>query len=206
MHVTVLITFSLALAIAVALPGPGVFSVVSCAVAHGFKSALAMIAGLVLGDLIYFTCAIAGLAALARSLGEFFYVVKLVGGVYLIWLGVKLWRRARREPQGFETVRVPPPAHRRSFVAGFLVTISNPKVIGFYAGLLPTFIDLGRLTWSEALTMAGIVVLTVATIPALYAYAAARSRRLLGSARSLKVLDRAAGTVLIGAGVAVATR
>ncbi|HVU36686.1 MAG TPA: LysE family translocator [Opitutaceae bacterium] len=206
MHPTVLVTFAVALAIAVALPGPGIFSVVSCAMAHGFRSALAMIVGLVLGDLIYFTLAIAGLAALARSMGEFFYIVKLIGGGYLIWLGVKLWRQSRHAPAQVDVARTVTRSHHRSFVAGFLVTISNPKVIGFYAGLLPTFIDLERLTLTEAFTMAGIVVLTVATIPALYAYAAARSRRFFQSARSLKVLNRTAGTVLIGSGITVATR
>lgn len=206
MHSTVLITFAVALAIAVALPGPGILSVVSCAIAHGFESALAMIAGLVLGDLIYFTFAIGGLAALARSMGEFFYVVKLIGGVYLIWLGVKLWQQSRRERAQVDAAPRVRRGRRRSFVAGFLVTISNPKVIGFYAGLLPTFVDLGRLTLTEALTMAGVVVLTVAAIPALYAYAADRSRRFLTSSKRMKLLDRTAGTVLIASGITVATR
>ncbi len=165
-----------------------------------------MIAGLVLGDLIYFTFAIGGLAALARSMGEFFYVVKLIGGVYLIWLGVKLWQQSRRERAQVEAAPMVRRGRRRSFVAGFLVTISNPKAIGFYAGLLPTFVDLGRLTLMEAFTMAGVVVLTVAAIPALYAYAATRSRRFLTSAKRMKLLDRTAGTVLIASGITVATR
>jgi threonine/homoserine/homoserine lactone efflux protein len=92
MHAPVLIAFAAALAVAVALPGPGIFAVVSCALGRGLRDALALIAGIVVGDLIYFAFAVLGMAALARSMGELFAVVKLAGAAYLIWLGVKLWR------------------------------------------------------------------------------------------------------------------
>ena len=63
MHPTVLAAFAVALAIAVALPGPGIFAVVSCALARGLRAALALIGGIILGDLIYFTLAVLGMAA-----------------------------------------------------------------------------------------------------------------------------------------------
>lgn len=207
MSAPLLFTFAVALSIAVALPGPGIFSIVSCAIGRGFRPALAMTSGIVVGDVIFFTLAVLGLAALARSLGELFFFVKLAGALYLIWLGVKLWRAQPEEAGDAATgAALPQRSYGRDFVAGFLVTISNPKTIGFYAGLLPTFVDLETLTWVNAVAMGGIVVLVVALIPAAYALAAARSRRFFQSARSLRVLNRAAGTMMIGSGITVATR
>lgn len=206
MHGSLLLTFTLALAIAVALPGPGIFSIVSCAIGHGFRHALAMTAGIILGDVIYFSAAVLGMAALARSLGELFFFVKLAGAAYLIWLGLKLWRARPQSPATVEADAAPARGYARSFVAGFLVTISNPKTIGFYAGLLPTFVDLEHLTAVDAAAMGAIVVLVVGLIPAAYAYAAARSRRFFQSTASLKLMNRTAGTMMIGSGITVATR
>jgi threonine/homoserine/homoserine lactone efflux protein len=207
-----LLVFGIALAIAAGIPGPGVLAVVSCAIGRGLKAALVMTCGLVIGDLVYFTAAILGMAALAHSMGELFFIVKLLGAAYLIWLGVKLWR-ARSEPQEV----APSPAdgasngkpRRSSFgtlLGGLGVTLGNPKTIAFYAGLLPTFIDLRQLTLPSALAMAGIVILLVGGIIGTYAVAAARARGFLGNRRYLKLVNRTAGTMMIGAGVTVATQ
>jgi threonine/homoserine/homoserine lactone efflux protein len=185
--------------------------VVSCAIGRGLKSALVMTCGLVIGDLIYFTAAILGMAALAHSMGELFFIVKLMGAAYLIWLGVKLWH-AKVEPQptadAANTVVAAP--QQRGFVSTLLgglgVTLGNPKTIAFYAGLLPTFIDLQHLTLPTALAMASIVVLLVGGIIGAYAVAAAQARGFLGNRRYLKLVNRTAGTMMIGAGVTVATQ
>lgn len=204
MHASVLAAFTIALAIAVALPGPGIFAVVSCALGRGLRAALALIGGIILGDLIYFTLAVLGLAALARSMGEFFVVVKFAGAAYLVWLGFKLWREpvAGTEVAG----KVRPAGYGRSLLGGFMVTIGNPKTIAFYAGLLPTFIDLEKLSAADAVAMGVIVILTVGLIPAAYAMAAASSRRFFRSPARMRILNRTAGTMLIGSGVTVAAR
>jgi threonine/homoserine/homoserine lactone efflux protein len=206
MHLPVLAAFAAALAIAVALPGPGIFAVVSCALGRGLRAALAMIGGIILGDLIYFYLAVLGMAALARSMGEFFIIVKFAGAAYLVWLGIKLWREKPAEPVAADAAEATGVGDRRNLVAGFLVTIGNPKTIAFYAGLLPTFIDLEKLSAGDALAMGVIVILTVGLIPAAYAVAAAASRRFFRSPARLRMLNRTAGTMLIGSGVTVAVR
>jgi threonine/homoserine/homoserine lactone efflux protein len=204
MHLSVLAAFAAALAIAVALPGPGIFAVVSCALGRGLRAALAMIGGIILGDLIYFYLAVLGMAALARSMGEFFIVVKFAGAAYLVWLGLKLWRE---KPADLSASAAPAaPSDGRNLFAGFMVTIGNPKSIAFYAGLLPTFIDLEKLSTGDALAMGGIVILIVGLIPAAYAVAAAASRRFFRSPERMRLLNRTAGTMLIGSGVTVAAR
>ena len=206
MHPSLLAAFAVALAIAVALPGPGIFAVVSCALGRGLRAALAMIGGVIIGDLIYFYLAVLGMAALARSMGEFFVVVKFAGAAYLIWLGYRLWRQPPADPAAVDGPGFAPRDYRRNLLGGFMVTISNPKTIAFYAGLLPTFIDLEKLSAGDATAMGVIVVLVVGAIPAAYAVAAASSRRFFHSPARMRLMNRTAGTMLIGSGVTVAVR
>lgn len=201
-----LAAFAGALAIAVALPGPGIFAVVSCSLGRGLRPALALIGGIVLGDLVFFSLAVLGMAALARSMGEFFVVVKFAGAAYLIWMGIRLWRARPANPAAVASGEPAPRDHRRSLLAGFMVTISNPKTIAFYAGLLPTFIDLEKLSTGTALVMGVIVILTVGLIPAIYAVAAAGSRSFFRSPSRMRLMNRTAGTMLIGSGVTVAAQ
>jgi threonine/homoserine/homoserine lactone efflux protein len=204
MNLTILLAFTVALAVAVAIPGPGIFAVVSCALGRGFREALALITGMILGDLLYFAFAVFGMAALARSMGGFFVIIKLAGAVYLIWLGVKLWRQAPLPMTENGNPPAPPRGFGRSLLGGLIVTLSNPKTIAFYAGLLPTFVDLEKLSAGDALAMGGIVVLTVGLIPAAYAMVASASRRFLARPSRLKFMNRTAGTMMIGTGLAVA--
>lgn len=205
MHVSTLLAFATALAITVAIPGPGILAVVSCAMGRGLRDALGLVGGMIVGDLIFFSGAVFGMAALARSLGTVFVAVKLAGAVYLIWLGVGLWRQ-RAAAQAVAHAPAAPRGVGRSMLGGAAVTLSNPKAIAFYAGLLPTFIDLERLAVVDALAMTGIVVLVVGGISATYAVAVAGSRKFLVHPRRLTVVNRTAGTMMIGAGVSVAVR
>lgn len=204
MHASVLIAFAAALAVVVAVPGPGIFAVVSCAIARGLREALALICGVVMGDLIYFTAAVLGMATLARSMGDAFLGVKIAGAVYLAWLGVRMWRQPPATLEGNGGAAVPPRGFARSALGGLAVTLGNPKAIAFYAGLLPTFVDLERLSRREALAMAAIVVVVVAVIPTAYAVAAAASRRLLGQSSRVRMMNRIAGTMMLGAAIAIA--
>jgi threonine/homoserine/homoserine lactone efflux protein len=205
MQVHVFAVFTLALMIAVATPGPGIFAIVSCALSRGFRDAVAMTCGMVIGDLIYFSLAVLGMAALAHSMGDFFLIVKLVGAAYLVWLGLKLWR-AKVEVAVTDPALPSTHGFGRNLVAGLTVMLSNPKAIAFYAGLLPAVVKLDQLSLGDTLVMGLIVIGVVGGIPTLYALAASRTRRFLGSSRRIKVMNRTAGTMMIGAGVAVASQ
>jgi threonine/homoserine/homoserine lactone efflux protein len=86
--------FSLAIAmfILAATPGPGVFATISRSLASGFVPSLAVIAGIVTGDIIFLLFAIMGLSVIAQAMGNFFVVIKIIGAAYLIFLGIKIWR------------------------------------------------------------------------------------------------------------------
>ena len=88
--------FAIALSIAVATPGPGIFAVVSCAIGRGFRDAVALTCGIVVGDLIFFVLAALGMTVLAHSMGELFLFVKFAGGAYLILAGRQIVAHTHR--------------------------------------------------------------------------------------------------------------
>ena len=204
MPVDVFITFSTAMLILALTPGPGVFASVSQALSSGFRSAFPLIGGLILGDLCFLTLAVFGLSAVAHVLWDLFFLIKLAGGAYLIWLGWRMWTRA---PGSFDEARSG--AGRtggQRFLGGLLITLSNPKVILFYAGFLPTFVDLAALKARDVLVIGALVAVILSVVLAAYAFSASRARRLFRSPRALRNLNRSAGSIMIGAGIVIATR
>lgn len=205
MSISALLTFALAMLLLALSPGPGVFATVAQSLSSGFRSSLDLIAGIVAGDLLFLLAALLGLASAARLLGEFFIVVKLLGGAYLIWLGIRMWVA---RPHGAS----PPIGNqaggrrRERFLSGLGITLGNPKVIVFYAGLLPNFLDVTVFSLPAALMSATVVVVVLGGVMGAYAYGADRARRLFTTPRAVRCLNRGAGTVMIGAGVAIATR
>ena len=202
-----LLAFSLAMLLLAVTPGPGFLMVVARALTGGFAAGLAAIAGLVLGDLVFLVLAALGLSALAAVLGEFFLAVKLLGAAYLIWLGVKTWRRRPALPD-LDRPEAPMTkiSHHRSAALGFFITLGNPKVILFYGALLPTFVDMAALTSGDVMLLSAVVAAVLFAVLGVYAFFAARAGRALRSERALIWLNRMTAGLLVGAGLAVATR
>lgn len=194
----------LALAGAMALlaitPGPGVFATVSRALASGFGHAAVLVLGIVTGDLLFLLLAIYGLAAVAQVLGEFFTVVKYLGGAYLIWLGYRIWTS---KPRAQQVAGVKELSWAANYTSGLVITLGNPKVILFYLGFLPTFLDLHSLTPADVAVAATVVSGVLGAVMLGYAWAAHRARRLFASARAERVMNRSAGGVMMLAGSAL---
>lgn len=187
-----------------ASPGPGVFATVARALASGFRPSLAVISGIVLGDVIFLLFAAFGLSMVARALGNLFFIVKICGGAYLIWLGVRIWFKKPEPVSGGQNVN-----HRSqwgNFATGLVITLSNPKVILFYCGFLPTFFDLSELTPVDLAIIVTIIAIVLGCVLGTYAFLASRARRIFTNGRAVKRLNRAAGGVMVAAGVAIAIR
>lgn len=185
-------------------PGPAVFATIARAMASGLRPAFAFNIGVVLGDIALMLLAVFGLAAVAQAMGDWFVVVKIVGGVYLVWLGWQLWTGEPAEPLPDQFVAAR--QFRRNLVGGFLLTLGNPKAIAFYAAFLPTFIDLRTVNAADIAVIAAVIAGVLTTTNMTYGLLAARARRLFKSRRAMRNLNRGAGTMMIGAGVAVAVR
>ena len=194
----------IAMLISAAIPGPGVFTCIAQAITSGFKDALYVISGILIGNIVFLFVVIFGLVAAAQALGNFFIVIKYLGALYLIWLGGKLWI-SDSDFTSFSNNSLPR-SSTSSFLTGLIVPFSNSSVIFFYISLLPTFIDLSNLSLTDGL----IAVLTISAaffaVLACYSYGAAKARKIFKSRKTLKRFNRGAGTLMIGTGVYVAVQ
>lgn len=197
--------FSLAIALFVlaATPGPGVFATISRSLASGFTPALGVILGIVSGDIIFLLFAVLGMSVVAQIMGKFFVVVKIVGGAYLVFLGLKIWMTG---PASTHRANDNDKIKYGNYLSGLVITLSNPKVILFYCGFLPTFMDLSSLNRSDILIVASVVALVLSSVLTFYAYLANRARLFFSSPRSVKLLNRTAGGVMIATGITIAAK
>lgn len=186
-----------------ASPGPGVFATVSRSLASGFFQAFAVILGIVTGDVVFLLFAVFGMSFIAKAMGGFFVLIRIAGGLYLIYTGIRIWRSS---PDTFNTVEARKGKGYGNYMAGLLITLSNPKVILFYCTFLPTFIDLAGLGMVDILIVALVVSSVLGVVLTVYAYLADRARTLFSSRLSIKRLNRTAGSVMVATGVAIAAK
>jgi threonine/homoserine/homoserine lactone efflux protein len=199
-----LVVFGTALLVAAASPGPGIAALVARVLGRGPRGAVAFSAGLAVGDVVWLACAVVGLAALAEAFHGLFLAIKYGGVAYLAYLAYRIWTApVEARALAAETAREHP---FRLFLAGLALTLGNPKVMVFYLALLPTILDLSRVTvWGFA-ELVGVTLSVLALVFAAYALAAARARRLFTSPKALRALNRATGATMAGAAVAIAAR
>lgn len=196
------LTFAAASAILLALPGPTILLVVSYALAQGRRSAFATILGVTLGDITALTGSMAGLGALLATSADLFTVLKWIGALYLVWLGIKLWR-APIEPAGDPTENATR-SDRAMVLHCWLVTALNPKSIAFFVAFLPQFVDPTRPLVPQMVLM-GVTFVGLAVINALaYALLAGGARERISRPSTLRLVNRLGGSILIGAGVMTA--
>ncbi|MHC3994171.1 LysE family translocator [Thiomicrolovo sp. ZZH C-3] len=193
MSVYDLAAFSAAMFVLAVTPGPGVFITVSKALSSGFKASLPVIAGIIAGDLVFLLAAIYGLAVVAETFAVLFTVIKYAGAAYVIWLGLQLWRTAP------EAVSVSA-SKKYGFLSGLSITLGNPKVILFYLGFLPLFVDLRTLETYDVVLIAVALASILGSVMLFYACSASGARAFFKSERSQKRLNRTAGSVMITTG------
>jgi RhtB (resistance to homoserine/threonine) family protein len=194
-------------ALVIVAPGPDTVLVTKNALIHGRRAALGTSLGVNTGLLIWTVAAALGLAAVVRESAVAFTVLKLVGAVYLVWLGLQALRAARRH-----AVSEPLHATRQSprvgallgFRQGLLSNLANPKIAVFFTGLLPQFVSAREPILEPFLLLGGLFVLMTVVWLSGYALLAVRASALLGRPRVRATLDRVTGVVLVGLGVRLA--
>ena len=195
-----LMAYVAALAIAAAIPGPGIAALVGQSFGGGLPPALCMMAGIALGDVVYLTVAIAGLAAIAQTFASAFLVIKVLGGLYLIYLGYKFWT----SEAGLTKVQaVAGASGAKAFLTGFAVTMGNPKTIVFYLALTPTVMDLKSIGLADWALLCVLTVLVLSAILTPYAMLAAKARAMMAQSDTLVRINRFAATIIGGAGMLI---
>jgi threonine/homoserine/homoserine lactone efflux protein len=183
-------------------PGPAVVYILTRTLAQGRASGLASVAGVALGNLGNAAGAALGLAALFAVSAAAFTVVKWLGALYLIYLGLHLWRQGDA-PAGAPTVRAQ--SHRRVFADGFVVALLNPKTALFFAAFLPQFMNPQGAVLTQTLLLGGLFVAVAASTDLLYVLSASvlapRLQRGMAQARWGR---RIAGSSFIALGLLTA--
>jgi threonine/homoserine/homoserine lactone efflux protein len=202
MTLSSLIIFAAVYFIAVATPGPGVAALVARVLGQGLESVAPFIASYFVGDMFWLFLAAMGLAVVANAFAGVFLAVKLAGAAYLLYLA---WKMATA-PVGLADN--PPPTSRgwRAFLASLSLTLGNPKVMVFFLSIMPLVVDVRTLTLPELVELGLVCGAVIFSTLAFYALAAARARAFLRSTRAMKFVHRAAGGLMAGVAVAVATR
>ncbi|MEE9342551.1 MAG: LysE family translocator [Gammaproteobacteria bacterium] len=180
------------------LPSISVLTVTTRSATSGFLHGAFTALGIVVGDTLFILLAISGLSLLAETMGELFSLVKYAGGVYLIWLGVKLWLAS---PETVNDMGAVDASFVPSFLAGLFVTIGDQKAIFFYLGFLPAFIDLQNISIEETAIIVSVAIVAVGGVKLGYAFVAAKAGNTLKEFKVIKVLNKVAGLILLSIGV-----
>jgi threonine/homoserine/homoserine lactone efflux protein len=201
MTIETALAFVAALLVWIVIPGPAILMIVGRSLSSGFAATLSLIAGILLGDIFYILIVLFGLAAIGQILGEFFFIVRILGALYLIYLGITLWFK---EPEVPLSARIGGSRDGwKSFLAGFGITLGNPKAILFHLGFLPAFFDLSTIGVVDAFAIIAIFLTVLGGALTGYAYLASRARAAFQDPRKMRILNRGSGALLVGVGTAI---
>jgi threonine/homoserine/homoserine lactone efflux protein len=193
------LAFTAAAAVLLIIPGPTILLVVSYALGQGWRTALPMAVGVAFGDFTAMTLSMLGVGALLLASAAVFTVLKWAGAAYLVYLGIRLFRAGstlKAEPRTARSSAVRMAAH------AWLVTALNPKSLTFFIAFLPQFLDRNADFWTQMLIFEATFLALAFSNAFGYALAASRARAAIGNARAIRLLNRAGGTLLVGAGIA----
>ncbi len=178
------------------VPGPTVTVIVANSLRYGARAGLLNVAGTQLGLAVMIGVVILGLASLLEAIGWWFEVLRLAGAAYLIWLGIKLFRAEG----AFDSPEAAPKPRGGFFLQGFVVLMSNPKIVVLFGALFPQFIDPNGNYLEQVLLLGITAMVSAAVFDSIYAISAGRAGAFLSRAR-VRLLSRISGTFLIGGGV-----
>ncbi|MCA1772893.1 MAG: LysE family translocator [Halomonas sp.] len=168
---------------------------------QGVKRALWMMIGELVGVGLVAAAAGVGVAALMLRQPGLFMAFKWVGGAYLAYIGIMMWRSRGRMAIPNELEAGPPAGRWQLALQGFLTAVANPKGWAFFMVLLPPFLDSSR-PLSHQLVLLIAVILTIEFASMLvYATGGKTLRRVLGKSGNVRLLNRIAGTLMIGVGI-----
>lgn len=194
------ISYMAALGLAAAIPGPGMTALVARSVSGGAITGFTMLAGLILGDLIYLSIAVFGLAVIAHTYNSVFTLINWAASLYLCMLAWQFWCH---KPQA---INIDQKATKRelasAWLSGLTITLGNPKTIAFYLAILPLVISLDNVSlqmWGGVLVPLTVFVLF--SVGAIFILAALRIRHLLTSEKAQRLLFRSAGSIMMLAAI-----
>ncbi|MGY6651591.1 LysE family translocator [Amycolatopsis sp. TRM77291] len=200
-----LAAFALASFVLILVPGPAVLFAISRALAYGRRTALMTVLGGAAGSFTAATAVAIGVGAIIQTSAVIYTVIKLAGAAYLVHLGIQAIRHRRALRDAFEA-RAVPISGGRTLVQGFVVGVTNPKTVVFFAAILPQFVDPSAGHAGLQMVVLGAVFATIAlAMDSVWGMAAGAARSWFArSARRLDLIGGAAGLTMMGLGVGLA--
>lgn len=181
------------------IPGPTILTIISYSIAHGKKANIPLILAVALGDSTALALSLLGLGTLLTTSAFWFTVIKWAGGLYLLYLGVKLLRANRTT--AIETTPDLPGSMWKLIANTWLVTALNPKGIIFYVAFLPHFLNTSQPVAPQLWILSGTFVFFAIINATLYAVFASSAREILQSPRAHQRFNLVGGSMLTAAGV-----
>lgn len=205
MNLELYLAFVLATAVLIVIPGPNVTLIVANGMAYGARRALVTVAGTQAAQAVQLVVVALGLASLMAVMAHWFEWLRWFGVAYLLWLGVQRWRA---RPVGEGPADPPGARPRVLFWQGFLVSLTNPKVLFFYAAFFPQFVDPALPAGPQLAVLCASFLVIAALLDGGYAVLAGRARRWIADPKRQRLGNRITGTILIatGAWLALARR
>ncbi|WP_407148375.1 LysE family translocator [Bradyrhizobium sp. ORS 86] len=179
------------------LPGPIVTMVIANGLRYGTRAALTNVLGAQVGLAIVIGTVAVGLTSLMATMGYWFDWVRFAGAAYLVWLGIKL---IRAPVEGISTDETPPPPRGGFFLQGFLVLLSNPKVLVFFGAFIPQFMDMSKPHIPQVALLGVTFMVTAVVTDGAYALLAGRARKFFSKERT-RLMSRISGGFMIGGGI-----
>jgi RhtB (resistance to homoserine/threonine) family protein len=195
-------------AVVIVVPGPDTAVVTKNVLVHGRRAALGTSLGVSAGLSVWTLAAAVGVASVLRASAVAFTVLKLIGALYLVWLGLQALRAAGHMAggeQGSQGTSRPAMGALGGFRQGFFSDLANPKIGIFFTSLLPQFVDPGRPVLLPFMALGAVFVLMTMLWLGAYCLVAARAAETLRRPRVRSMLDRVTGIVLIALGLRLAT-
>lgn len=186
-----------------ATPGPVWVALIARALSGGFHSAWPLALGVVVGDVLWPLVAIFGVSYLVSVYADFMFVLKIIGAIMFVFMGVQLIRKPVKAMEKSDS-RLTRPGMWAGFVAGLLVILSNPKAILFYMGALPSFFDFRTITVWDIVAICSISLIVPLVGNVALAAMVDRMRVFLASPEAIRRLNVVSGVLLIGVGLLIA--
>jgi homoserine/homoserine lactone efflux protein len=179
-------------------PGPAVMCSMAQSTRYGFRSSVAGISGIQLGNFLFFVCIALGIGTLLATATTAFTVLRVLGAIYLFYLGVRIIVSTFRQ-SGARAAQPAGPvaAHHSLFLQGLLIQLTNPKALLFVSALLPQFVEPHR---SVPLQLVVLVFTTIAVdtvVLSSYAFLAQRGVQSFRRSRVSAWLERTFGAALV---------
>jgi len=201
MEMDVYIAFALATAVLIVIPGPIVTLTVANSLRHGSRTGLLTVLGSTTGSAVLLAAGSLGVAWVLELLSDWFIWVRLVGAAYLIYLGLRQWRVSAH---GLEDTVADRGSSKTIFLHGFIVAVTNPKTILFYAAFFPQFLNLSQPAGPQLFIMSMTFVGLAMFFDGCYALLAGRMQPWLQGKKRARIRNRITGSLLIGTGIALA--